>query len=140
MVNYLVEGFTHGFRLGLNRRPKPRQPYPNSREARQNPEIVQKLADKEIQNGCLSGPFDKSPLPNIVFSPLNIVPKAGSEGEFRLIHDLAYPYNNESLYSCIPTEEASVKYYLEAVVNMAVEIGTKTWGARIDICHFWDSH
>ena len=99
-------------------------------------EIVQQLVDNKIAKGHILGPFDEPPLPDMVFSPLNIIPKAGSEGEYQLIHDLAYPYNSQSLNSCIPQEEASVQYrYLEDVINMAMEIGTSAWGARIDVKH-----
>ena len=76
------------------------------------------------------------PLPNMVYSPLNIVPKAGKPGQWRLIHDLAYPYNNQSINSCIPDTFSSVEFhYLDEVVQMAQDIGLSAWGACIDIKH-----
>ena len=71
---------------------------------RLHPEKVQELVDKEIKKGHMLGPFDQPPLPNMVYSLLNLVPKAGLEGEFRLIHDLAYPYNDESINRCVPED------------------------------------
>ena len=72
----------------------------------------------------------------MVYSPLNIVPKAGSPMEFQLIHDLAYPYTDQSVNSCIPPSNASVQYhYIDEVMEMALKLGTATWGARIDIKH-----
>ena len=42
------------------------------------------------------GPFDEQLIENMIFSPINIMPKPGTK-KYRLIHDLAYPYNSESM-------------------------------------------
>ena len=117
LVNYLVSRFTDGFRLGLNRCPNPRPPCRNSREAKHNTAIVQELVHKEVARGHMLGPFDEPPLPNMVFSPLNIIPKPSAEG-FRLIQDLACLYNSQSINQCIPEENSLMQYhYIEEVVN-----------------------
>ena len=136
LVEYLVDGYTNGFSLGVDRRPSPWPPCPNLREARRKPEITQALVDKEVALGHMLGPFDEPPLPDMVFSPLNIVPKAGSKDKYRLIHDLAYPYNSESVNSCIPTEHASVQYHtIDEVIDMGMQLGTGTFAGREDIEH-----
>ena len=55
---------------------------------------MQELVDKEISLRHILGPFDQEPLDNMVYSPLNIVPKPtepGKKQKWWLIHDLAYP-------------------------------------------------
>ena len=119
--------------LGCTRYPKPRQPCRNLREAERNPEETLALIDKELAMGHMLGPFETQPFKNMVFSPINIVPKPGTK-KYRLIHDLAYPYNNESVNSCIPEENSSVQYHhIDEVINMAIAIGVCARGARCDI-------
>ena len=134
----MIDGFKNGFKLGMTRRPDPRGPCLNSREVRQNPEIAQELVDKEIAVGHILGPFDTEapPLPNLVYSPINIVPKPGTN-KYRLVHDLSYPRSgNQSINSCIPEENSSVQYsYIEDVIDMAIQLGPGIWGGRIDILH-----
>ena len=134
LVNYLVEGFTHGFHLGMNRAPTPRPPCDNSRAVQRKPAVTQALVDEEIAKGHILGPFDRPPLEDMVYSPLNIVPKGDTE-QYRLIHDLAFPYDtDQSVNSCIPREWASVQYhYIDEVINIAVVLGRECQGARIDI-------
>ena len=102
-MQYLVDGFSYSFKLGLNKRPRPREQCDNSSAVKKNPEIAQQLIDAEIEKGHILGPFSKLPLPNLVFLPINIVPKAGGSKKFRLIHDLAYPYKgDQSINANIP--------------------------------------
>ena len=134
LVKYLLDGYTKGFKLGLTRFPNCRQPCKNPREALRNPEIVQELIDKEVRLGHMLGPFDNPPFEQMVFSPINIVPKAGSVNKYRLIHDLKFPYNDQSVNSCIPEENSTVKYHhIDEVIEMALAIGTCVKGARCDI-------
>ena len=101
LVKYLLEGYTFGFKLGLTRLPNCRQPCKNPREALRKPEVVQELIDKEVRLGHMLGPFDEPPFEQMVFSLINIVPKAGSVNKYWLIHNLKFPYNNQSVNSCI---------------------------------------
>ena len=133
-MKYLIDGYTNGFKLGRNHRPPARKAPRNLRECERNPHIVQELVNKEIRLGHVLGPFDEPPLPNMVFSPLNIVPKQGSKSKYHLIHDLAHPYDNESINSCIPECNSKVKYHmLDEVIEMALELGDTVWGLRMDI-------
>ena len=86
------------------------------------------------------GPFDEPPFTEMVYSRINIVPKAGSQNKYRLIHDLKYPYNDESINSCIPEENFTVQYHhIDEVIEMALAIGTCVKGAHCNIeaafCH-----
>ena len=134
LVDYLVDGFTNGFDLGMKRCLDPRPPCKNSRAVQHKPAITQALVDEEIEKGHILRPFDIPPLDDLIYSPLNIVPK-GDTDKYRLIHDLAYPYDSDqSVNSCIPQEWASVQYhYIEEVMNIAVILGRECQGSRIDI-------
>ena len=85
--------------------------------------------------GHMLGPFDEPPLEGMVYSPINLVPKARSKNKYRLIHDLAYPYNtNQSMNSCIPEENSKVEYHqIDEVIQMALSLGILVKGARCDI-------
>ena len=129
LVEYLLDGYTNGFKLGLTRLPKCRPPCKNPREALCKPEIVQELIEKEVHLGHMLGPFEE-----MVFSPVNIVPKAGSNNKYRIIHDLKFPYNDESVNSCIPEHNSTIQYHhIDDIIEMALAIGTCVKGARCDI-------
>ena len=83
------------------------------------------MIDDDMRKGHMARPFNKPPFKNM-FSPINLVEKAGSPDQFRLIYDLSYPYNSESINAYIPQEAASVQYVkLDAVIEMALWIGTE---------------
>ena len=85
------------------------------------------------EKGTLQG-LSRHPLPNMVYSLLNLVPKAGSEGKFHLLHDLSYPFNDQSINACIPPENASVKYQsIDDVIHMALEIGMSMVASHVDV-------
>ena len=108
LVKYLVDRYTNGFMLGMERELLGNMPCENSKEVRRNPDIAQALVDKEVQLGHMLGPFDldKPPLKNLVYSSINIIPKINSKDLWHLIHDLAHPYDHAtSVNSCIPEEK-----------------------------------
>ena len=80
---------------------------------------ARELVQKEVQLGRVLGPFETEPLKELCCSPLNLVPKAGNLGKFRLIHNLAYPYDHNSVHANIPNSQATVVY---APFDTAVEI------------------
>ena len=85
------------------------------------------------------GPFDEPPIPGMIFSPINLVPKAGSKDEYRLIHDLVFPYDGiNGVNNHIPECNSKVKYrHFDEVIDIAMKLGIGTHGGRVDI-HFWN--
>ena len=134
-VKYIVDGFHHGFDLGLSCSPSPRGPVQNLRMARRHPDVAQAMIDNDVAKGHMLGPFDTPLFENMVFSPINLVPKARSEAKFCLIHNLSYPYTDDSINACILQEHCWVQYtHLDDVINLALQIGTSTVACHLDIC------
>ena len=138
-VQYVVQGFRIGFNLGLTCQPPPWPPCRNLREAHYKPHIAQAMIDEEVRKGHMAGPFAEPPFPNMVFSPINLVPKVGAPPDapeikkYRLIHDLSHLYNDNSVNVCIPKEAASVQYaQLDDIIQMALQIGMMMVVCHID--------
>ena len=122
----------------MTRFPEPNEPLENSKIVQEKPEVAQELVDKEVAKGHMLRPFDHPPLEGMFFTPINLVEKAsGKEGEYHLIHDLAFAYDGQSsVNACIPPELSKVKYHhIDEVIDMALKIGRSTHGIRADIRH-----
>lgn len=117
LTQYLVDGFTHGFKLGHGKEPVPTFAT-NAKYALLKPEIVKQKLQAEIEKGRVAGPFDTPPMQPFQISPLNLREKK-TPGKYRLIHDLSYPYDNTSVNSNIPDSAKSVKY---ASVGDAIQL------------------
>ena len=91
------------------------------------------LVYKEVSFGRILGPYIKSPLPNLICSPLNLVPKAGNPGKFRLIHNLAFPYNQNSVNANIPDCLAKVSYQkFDVVVQLSLKHDSGCYAGKMD--------
>lgn len=106
-AEFLIKGFTRGFPIQYTGPRKPRDSE-NLRSCSLNPEIIKAQINKEIESGRVAGPFEERPLPNLIVSPIGLVPKK-TLGEFRMIHHLSYP-ESESINSYIDPTVCSVKY------------------------------
>ena len=90
----LVTGFTEGFRIPSTIiSDPPNHHIEDHKTVRDNQGIVQRKLSKEKAKHRIAGPFTSDPFPNMVYSPLGLVPKKES-GKFRLIHDLSFPKTN----------------------------------------------
>lgn len=92
LSNFLLTGFTSCFRLGCLSTPTSK-PATNHGSINQHPEIVLNKIKRELKLGRISEPSPFPQFPNLVISPLGVVPKK-IQGQFRLIHDFSYPDNN----------------------------------------------
>ena len=89
------------------------------------------LVYKEVSLGRILGPYIKSPFLNLICSPLNLVPKAGNPGKFQLIHNLAFPYNQNSVNVNIPDCHAKVSYQkFDVVVQLALKHGPGCYAGK----------
>ena len=135
-VHYVVDGFCNGFELGLTSFPESRGPCDNYEMVQNHLAEAQALVDKGVAMGHVLGPFDKPPLPDMVFSPFNLIPKANSLGSYHLIYDLSFPYSDQSINNCIPEEHATVEYhFIDELIDLALQLGKNIWGVSLDISH-----
>lgn len=112
----MISGFSQGFKVGFVG-DLPGICGLNLISAPNLSHIVASKLQKEVDLGRVSGPCDAAPLPNLVTSPLGLVPKK-TPVEFRLIHHLSYPHDH-SVNTGIPKEYSTVNY---ASVDDAVPI------------------
>ena len=83
--------------------------------------VMEKL-NKEIKLGRIVGPFSSKPLPNLIVSPIGLVPKA-EEGKYRLIQHLSYP-EGESINDGIDRSYCTVHYAsFDEAVKLVVDVG-----------------
>jgi hypothetical protein len=129
----LVQGFWQGFKIpsSITSDP-PKGVYTNHKSARENPTVVDKKLDKELQAGRIDGPFKCRPFKDLIISPLGLVPKK-EPGQFRLIHDLSFPKDN-SVNSHIDPALTTVGYeLLDQCVEQVRFLGKGALIAKADI-------
>ena len=107
-ADYLISGLTKGFFLESEGLTTPRTEVANPPISRHLAEQVRKKLYKEIDAGCVKGPFKSPPLPNFRVSPIKVTEKK-EPGTYRFIHNLSYPYE-ESVNASIPREKVAVQY------------------------------
>ena len=90
IIAQLRLGFLSGFDLGFRGTPNSNEKVKNLSSAYENPEVVNKYLNSEIDSSRIIGPFDRPPFSNFQINPLGVVPKKES-GKFRIINDLSNP-------------------------------------------------
>ena len=86
ITDYLLTGFLEGFKVGFSGECTAQCPR-NLLSTIQLPHLVSVKLQKEMDLGRISGPWPTPPFPNLVISPVGLVPKK-LPGAFRLIHHL----------------------------------------------------
>ena len=71
----LRDGFSEGFRLGYMGKRESRESHNLKSVTHLQDKVMEKL-NKEIKLGRIAGPFSSKPLPNLIVSPIGLVPKA----------------------------------------------------------------
>ena len=117
ITNYLVEGFTHGFRLDHNSPVTTSEPE-NDISITIHSHVAQQKIENEVKSGRMKGPYNNPPLPDFHVSPIKLTEKT-VKGTFRMIHNLSWPYDETSINSQIPEDSKSVKY---SNVNKAIKL------------------
>ena len=78
-------------------------------------------------------PFKELPFPDLRISPIRVAPKKNL-GEYRFIHNLSYPYDEEAMNTSIPREKASVQYStVDDAVSHIKEVGIQAHLAKTDV-------
>lgn len=132
LSKFLLDGFTHGFDTGNTGEVTDTTPA-NSKTILKSVNFTKNKLQTEIHEGRIAGPFDKPPFTPFHISPLALRPKK-NPGEFRLLHNLSYPYDNTSINSQIPDNKRHVQY---ATVGEAIQKMQKlprgSFAAKTDI-------
>ena len=133
LSDYLVKGFSKGFRVESESLEKESLGVDNPQLPNHLLLVLGKKLQKEIDVGRILGPLNEVPLPNFQVSPIKLAPKRVS-GEYRFIHNLSYPYDEEAVNTPIPQDRVSVHY---VTVNNAIshikEVGVTSHLAKTDI-------
>ena len=81
----------------------------NSQSATQHPEAVSQKLQEELSKNRIAGPFSSIPLPQLKISPLALREKQET-GKYRLLHNLSFPYDEQSVNYNIPKTSKQVHY------------------------------
>ena len=96
-------------------------------------DVAKQMVSDEVALKRILGPYDKCPLPGLICSPLNLVPKAGNPGKYRLIHNLTFPYNEDSINANIPGHEAKVEYQkFDVAIKLGLKHGRTAHASKVD--------
>ena len=105
----------------------------NSKVAHQNQEAVDHKIAKELKLNHIAGPFNEPPFPDFQISPLSLREKPDGSG-WRLLHDLSYPYNDQSVNTNIPDQFKKVTYSsIRSAITILQALGNNTFMAKSDI-------
>ena len=130
-VNYILKGLTDGFSLEYTGpisfwAPK------NLPSAAQFSDLVLQHLNKEIAAGRMLGPFQQPLMPDLMCSPIGMVPKKDST-EMRMIMHLSYPYGT-SINDFIDEDKASTHYQqFDDMIRLVVKQGRFCWLAKGDV-------
>ena len=105
---HIIDGITNGFTLHFEGPEAPLEAN-NSPSLLANISVAREKIKQELALGRIAGPFTHPPFNNFKTSPLALREKA-TPGKFRLLHNLSYPYDNNSVNFNIPKHHTTVKY------------------------------
>ena len=94
--------------------------------------MARDMISKECHLGHIAGPFPFLPIPNLVISPLGLIPKV-EHGKFCIIHDLSFPKGNSVNFGILK-EFCSVTYEdYDYFVSLLTSVGQGCFIAKADI-------
>lgn len=105
---YIIDGLTYGFKLNFEG-PESTLASKNSPSLYTNIHVARKKINQELSLGRIAGPFTHPPFKHFKSSPLALREKS-TPGKYRLLHNLSYPYDNNSVNFNIPRQYTTVKY------------------------------
>ena len=124
-VDYLIDGFVHGFKTGISSLPAHSFECRNLQSANRYTESTSELIETELNKGYIIGPYDTNPYSQSRINPVGIAVGKYS-GKKRPIVDMSTPHDNDihpSLNKLINKEEFSLYY---VTIDDAIRIIKKT--------------
>ena len=132
-THYIIDGITHGFRLGYNHIAHMcTRASSNHPSAQEHPAVISKALESEVEKGRLIGPLHMADFPYVQVRSLGAVPKKHTD-KFRLILDLSHP-KGQSVNDAIARADCSLSYIkVDDIVQKVLELGPGSLLAKIDI-------
>ncbi|CUA76637.1 similar to polyprotein [Rhizoctonia solani] len=139
--NDLLTGIVEGFRIGVHSSLGATTIYPNHLSARSRPDIILNHIAKEVAAGRYTGPFSPDSLSLLIghfrASPLGVVDKPSSPGEFRVIQDFSFPRSdscNLSVNSEINPDDFCCTWgFFQDVVEIVLKLPPGSEAATFDV-------
>ena len=135
-VNFITDGFRHGFSLGYQGPMNIKVRAPNLKFQGAGDEVtLWNKVIKEIEAKRYAGPFEEIPFEFFIQSPIRLVPKDGGK-DTRLIFHLSYPRqkNSTSINANTPKELCTVKYPdFNQAIQLCLLHGKKCRISRSDV-------
>ena len=129
-VKFVLQGFEYGFRIGVEKEMGPGSSR-NNRSALGNKIEVSRAIQKEVNNGCLAGPFKNKPCVPFHCSPISAVAKP--DKSVRLLLDMSSP-RGDALNEAIDPLVYSCHYsHLDNAVGMVKKLGRGAYLCKIDL-------
>lgn len=136
-IDFLVNGFTNGFKLGYEGPTDRRTLADNHRLRAGNKFVLWNKIMKEVKAGRMTGPHSQPPYSTFIQSPITLIKKKGSESldpyeNTRLIIDLSWP-RGQSLNDFTPDRVKKVNYpSFDKSILMCLKEGRGCHLARTD--------
>ncbi|XP_057175701.1 uncharacterized protein LOC130545285 [Triplophysa rosa] len=135
LTDYLLTGLAKGFNPGIASPLSHSLICPNFQSALAEPDTVDRLIEKEIDDKFIIGPCSTPPFTVFRASPICVATRKFS-GKKRLIFDLSSPHGSPfpSINSLIPLEEFSLHYHdVDQAITLIKNAGRGAWLAKVDI-------
>lgn len=136
-TEFLVKGFTFGFKLGYEG-PEDRQTYARNHRLRAgNQTVLWNKIMKEVAAGRMTGPHHRPPYQSFIQSPITLISKKGSLSDdpnenTHLIIDLSWPHG-DSLNDHTPRSVKTVEYpSFDKSIRMCLKEGRGCYLSRTD--------
>ena len=132
-VAFVLQGLTHGFRLGFQSTRTLKSAKRNKPSAFQNPKVIDDYLAHEVSRCRVAGPFPSIPLRNLQISSFGVIPQKGQPGKWRLIVDLSSP-GGYSVNDSISADAFSMHYIkLDQIIRMVAKHGRGAMMAKFDV-------
>ena len=100
--------------------------------AKLDPQLIRDRLRKEIALGRMLGPFNVPPFPDLMCSPVALVPKKDSD-EMRMIMHLSYPYGQSINYFIDPEKASTCYQTFDDAVQLVIKQGRFCWLSKGDV-------
>ena len=134
LTDYLIEGFTKGFRIGVDSVHISKK-HEGSKISVHLTDAMSDIISSEVTAGRMAGPFIVQPFDNFNISPISLREKS-TKGKFRMIHNLSYPHNDESINANVDCDMKTVQYSnIREAIRILSKMPKGAYSAKTDIEH-----